>query len=90
MPLPASGTTLNGLTIDGSMNDMMCSMYGAEHSCCVSRPGVAAGGGIVPLDEHVADLADAGVAAERERLAAHHLDAVVLAGLCDAVIWAPP
>ena len=31
MPLPASSTTLNGLTIDGSMNDMTWSMYGVEH-----------------------------------------------------------
>ena len=34
--------------------------------------------GIVPVVDHVADVADAGVAGERERLAPHHLDAVVL------------
>ena len=56
-------------------------MYGARMFFSVRRPGVAACGGNRAADQHVADLAEAGFAAERERLAAHHLDAVVLAGV---------
>ncbi len=44
----------------------------------MSDPLDAAGGGSASLRDHVADLADAGVAAERKGLAPHHLDPVVL------------
>ena len=55
---------------DGSMNDMTWSMYGVEHVRGWSRrPGRAAGGGSVPFTNHVADLAEPRVAAERQRLA---------------------
>ncbi len=43
----------------------------------MSEPFVGAGGGRAFVRDHVANLADAGVAAERKRLAADHLDAVV-------------
>ena len=50
----------------------------------------AAGGGQAIVGDHVADVADPGVAAQRQRTGPHHLHAVVLPGLCDAVICAPP
>ena len=59
MPLPASSTTLNGLMIDGSMNDMTCFDVVVDTSSCVRLPGVAASGGSVPDGDHVADVADA-------------------------------
>ena len=43
-----------------------------------SAPGVAASCGRRPGGDHVADVVDAGVAAQRERLPPDHLDAVVL------------
>ena len=78
IPLPASRTTVNGLMIAGSMNDITFSTYGETTSRVVSRPGRCGGRRQAIAGDHVADVADAGVAAERQRLGAHHLDAVVL------------
>ena len=44
-------------------------------------PGVAGGGGNRAGQDHLLHLLDAGFAAERKRLLAHHLAAVVLLGI---------
>ena len=81
MPLPASSTTLNGLMIDGSMNDITFSTYGGD-DVAGGEPARRRGGRRQAIvGDHVADVADAGVAAERQRLGADHLDAVVLPGI---------
>ena len=91
MPLPASRTTLNGLMIDGSMNDITFSTYCGRMLRVRER---AARGGRrrqAIAGDHVADVADAGVAAERQRAASRTiLMPLYSPGLCDAVICAPP
>src|SRR6185503_15958873 len=72
MPLPASRTTLNGLMTAGSMNDITCSTYGSRTSFVVTWPRRDAAA------DHLADLGEPFLAAQRERLLAHHLHAVVL------------
>ena len=71
MPLPASSTTLNGLMTAGSMKDITLLDVVVEHVARASSAPRPRGRrrACVPRGDHVADLADAGVAAERERLA---------------------
>src|SRR2546422_2007418 len=45
MPLSASSTTLNGRTIDGSINDITWSTYASSVRFVVTWPRRAAGGG---------------------------------------------
>ena len=78
MPLPASSTTLNGLMIDGSMNDMTWSTYGVEHVLRRHAAAARRRRRQPVCRNHVADVGDAFVAAQRKRLAADHLHAVVL------------
>ena len=57
--------------------DVVVEHVASATACPASRPPAAG----VPAGDHVADVADAGVAAERKRLAPHHLDAVVFLGV---------
>ncbi len=82
MPLPASSTTLKGLITAGSMNRMTRLDVVVEHVACLDAAAWARRRGNRVRRHHVADLADAGVAGQRKRLAPDHLDAVVFASGC--------
>ncbi len=83
MPLPASSTTLNGL-IDRRIDEPHDVLdVGVEHVLARDlRRGVRAGAGSRAGGNHVADVGDALVAAQRKRLPPHHLHAVVLLRDC--------
>ena len=81
MPLPASSTTLNGLMTVGSMNDMTCLTYGSRMLRFVDLAALRRRRRQVAAGNHVANVVDASVAAQRERTFAHELHAVVLLGI---------
>ena len=86
MPLPASSTTLNGLMIDGSMNPMTWSTYGASTSLCVTVPRVAAGAGMVPraIMSRMSEIPSSPLSGQASRLTIFM--PLYCFGLCDAVI----
>ena len=72
------------------MNDMTCIDVGVEDVLRGrAAPGVGAGGGIVPFADHVADLGDAGVAAQRKASRRTIFMPLYCFGLCEAVTDAP-
>ena len=78
MPLPASSTHLNGL-IERRVDEREHVLdVGGEDVPRRPPPGRRRRRRQRALLDHVADVAQPGVAAERQRLGAHHLDAVVL------------
>jgi len=81
---------LNGLMIDGSMNDMTCAMYGAMTSLVVTWPRRATGGGsrslasMSRMSEMPASPLNGNASLRTSFIPLYCF------GLCDAVIWTPP
>ena len=81
MPLPPSSTTLPGRTCAGSMNASASARNGSAMSSVRDLPGRVGGGTRLAAGDDLAQLADARVAGQRQRAAAHELRAGVRLGV---------